>query len=233
MVLLQAEMLELHANPKERARGTILESELSRGFGPVATVLVQNGTLKKGDALVIDHFHGRVKTMHDEHQKAVDHAGPSVAVKITGLSGLPSAGSEFIVVENEKEARKLCEERMAGFKRTALQKRTTAGFEELMERTQALQEKKILPIVLRADVQGSLEAVKNSLAKLPQKKVELNIISDGVGQISESDVELASASNAVIVGFHTQVESHAEPSIRASKLQVKLFGYHLPPRRWR
>ncbi|MCP5492907.1 MAG: translation initiation factor IF-2 [Chlamydiales bacterium] len=229
MVLLQAEMLELNAEPTARARGSILESELSRGFGPVATVLVQNGMLKKGDALVIDHFYGRVKTMHDEHQKSIDQAGPSVPVKITGLSGVPEAGAEFIVVENEKEARKLSEERVAGFERKALQKRTTAGFEELMKRKQQLQEKKVFPIVLRTDVQGSLEAVKNSLKKIPQSKIELNIISEGIGQISESDVELAAASNAVIIGFHTQVESHAEPQIKNNKLEVKLYDiiYHL------
>ncbi len=229
MVLLQAEMLELHAEPTARARGSILESELSRGFGPIATVLVQNGMLKKGDALVIDHFYGRVKTMHNEYQKPIDQAGPSVPVKITGLSGVPEAGSEFIVVESEKEARKLSEQRLAGFERKALQKRTTAGFEELMKRKQQLQEKKVFPIVLRTDVQGSLEAVKKSLQKIPQTKIELNIISEGIGQISESDVELASASNALIIGFHTQVESHAEPQIKNNKLKVELYDiiYHL------
>ena len=228
MVLLQAEMLELRAQQDARARGTILESELSRGFGPVATVLVQNGTLKKGDALVIDNFYGRVKTMHDEHNKAIAEAHPSCPVKITGLSGLPVAGSEFIVVENEKEARKLSEERQAGDTRAAVGKRP-AALEDIMQRTQQLQEKKVLPVILRADVQGSLEAVKNSLSKIPQTKVELNIISDGVGQISESDVELATASSAVIIGFHTQVESHAEPSIKREKITVKLYDiiYHL------
>ena len=228
MVLLQAEVLELKAQSSTRARGTILESELSRGFGPVATVLVQNGTLKKGDALIIDTFYGRVKTMHDEHGKPVLEAHPSCPVKITGLSGLPSAGAEFIVVDNEKEARKLSEERQAGVLHTAAQKRP-AGLEDLMMRTQEMQEKKILPIILRADVQGSLEAVKNSLSKIPQGKVEINIISEGIGQISESDVELANASNAAIIGFHTQVESHAEPSIKRDQITVKLYDiiYHL------
>ncbi len=228
MVLLQAEMLELNAQPDTRARGTILESELSRGFGPVATILVQNGTLKKGDALVIDNFYGRVKTMHDEHNKPVTEARPSCPVKITGLSGVPVAGSEFIVVESEKEARKLSEEREAGDSRTAASKRP-AALEDIMQRTQQLQEKKIFPIILRADVQGSLEAVKNSLSKIPQTKVELNFISEGIGQISESDMELAKASGALIVGFHTQVESHAEPLIKREKITVKLYDiiYHL------
>ena len=228
MVLLQSEILELRAQNDTRARGTILESQLSRGFGPIATVLVQNGTLKKGDALVIDQFYGRVKTMHDEHQKAVTEAGPAHPVKITGLSGLPVAGAEFIVVENEKEARKLSEERTAGHLRTASQKRPMA-MDDIMARTQQLQEKKVLPIILRADVQGSLEAIRNSLSKIPQTKVEVNIISDGVGQISESDVELATASNAAIIGFHTQVESHAEPDIKKAKIVVKLYDiiYHL------
>ncbi len=229
MILLQSEVLELKADATTRARGTVIESQLHRGLGSVATILVQNGSLKIGDALVFDDIYGRVKTMHDDQGKSVQIAGPSSPVKITGLSGIPEAGCEFIGVENEKEARKICEERSAGVKRASLRRRSQSEIEGLLTRSQELSQKKVLNIILRADVQGSLEAVKISLMKIPSDKVELNIITEGVGQISESDVQLAEASNAAIIGFHTQVESHAEPEIAKAKLTVKLHDiiYHL------
>lgn len=229
MILLQAEVLELKADKSTRARGTVIESQLHRGLGSVANILVQNGTLKTGDALVFDDIYGRVKTMHNELGKLVHTAGPSSPVKITGLSGIPEAGCEFIVVPSEKEAKKICEERTAGVKRASLRRRTPAELEGLLSRSQELSQKKVLNLILRADVQGSLEALKNSLLKIPSNKVELNIISEGVGQISESDVQLAIASNAAIIGFHIQVESHAEPEIAEAKIVVKTHDiiYHL------
>lgn len=229
MILLQAEVLELKADKNARARGTVIESQLHRGLGSVANILVQNGTLKIGDALVFDDIYGRVKTMHDEHGKNVQEAGPSTPVKITGLSGVPDAGCEFIVVDSEKDARKICEERTAGTKRASLRRRNQSELEGLLSRSQELSQKKILTLILRADVQGSLEALKTSLLKLPSDKVELNIISEGVGQISESDVERAAASNAAIIGFHTQVESHAEQDIARAKITVRIHDiiYHL------
>ncbi|QVL58227.1 MAG: translation initiation factor IF-2 [Simkaniaceae bacterium] len=220
MLALQSEILELKANPDTRARGSVIESQMHKGFGPVATVLVQNGTLKLGDALVFEDLYARVKTMHDEHGKGIPLAGPATPVKITGLSGVPAAGSEFIVVENEKEARKLAEERASGEKHKKLQ-RGRGELESYMTRHQELEEKKVVPLILRADVQGSVEAIKNSLLGIKSKKVELNFISEGVGEISESDVELAAASNAVIIGFHTQVESHAEDLIKRNKVIIK------------
>lgn len=221
MLLLQSEILELKANPSFRARGTVIESQLHKGFGPVGTILIQNGTLKLGDALVIDEIYARVKTMHDEHGKPLHKALPSTPVKITGLSGVPSAGNEFIVVESEKEARKLTYERASGSKRAVLQRGRTEGLESLMQRHQELTEKKVLNLILRADVQGSVEALKSSLLNIKSKKVELNFIAEGVGEISESDVELAVASNAAIIGFHTQVESHAENLIKREKVVIK------------
>ncbi len=220
MLALQSEMQELKANPDSRARGTVLESELHKGFGPVATVLVQNGTLRLGDAIVFEDIYARVKTMHDEHGKAVSFAGPSTPVKLTGMSGVPEAGCEFIVVENEKLARKLTEERTSGAKRASLQ-RGRGELESIMSRQQELSEKKVVNLILRADVQGSVEAIRNSLLAIKTKKVELNFVSEAVGEISESDVELAAASNAVIIGFHTQVESHAENLIKEKKVIVK------------
>ncbi|NGX50685.1 MAG: Translation initiation factor IF-2 [Chlamydiae bacterium] len=220
MLILQSEILELRANPAARARGTVLESELHKGFGPIATLLVQNGTLEIGNSLVFEDFYARIKTMHDEHGKALTVAGPSTPVKITGLSGIPKAGCEFIVVENERAARKLTEERTSGAKRTSLQ-RDRGELESLLTRQQELSAKKVLNIVLRADVQGSVEAIRNSLLAIETEKVELNFISQAVGEISESDVELAAASNAVIIGFHTRVESHAEALIKRTKVVVK------------
>lgn len=221
MLILQSEVLELKANPDTRARGTVIESQLHKGFGPVGTILVQNGTLKLGDALVIDEIYARVKTMHDEHGKSLQVAGPSTPVKVTGLSGVPAAGNEFIVVENEKEARKLTEERTSGTKRAVLQRGRSEGLEGLMQRHQELTEKKVLNLILRADVQGSVEALKSSLLNIKSKKVELNFIAEGVGEISESDIELAVASNAAIIGFHTQIESHAEELIKREKVVIK------------
>ena len=221
MLTLQSEVLELKANPDARARGTVIESQLHKGFGSIATVLVQNGTLQIGDALVIDQIYARIKTMHDEHGKNLQIAGPSTPIKITGLSGVPAAGNEFIVVENEKEARKLATERAHGTKHSVIQRRSSEGLEGLMQRHQELTEKKILNLIIRADVQGSVEALKSSLLNIKSKKVELNFIAEGVGEISESDVELAVASNAAIIGFHTQVESHAEDLIKQEKVMIK------------
>jgi len=220
MLALQTDVLELKANPQSRARGTVLEAQMHKGFGAVATILVQNGTLKLGDALVFENIYARVKTIHDEHGKSMLQAGPATPVKITGLSGVPDAGCEFIAVENDKEARKLCEERASGVKRSFTQ-RKGESLESLMERQQALAEVKVLNLILRADVQGSIEAIKSSLFAIPTEKVELNFIAEGVGEISESDVELAAASNAPIIGFHTRLESHAEELMKHSKVVIK------------
>ena len=228
MIALQAEILELRANPNTRARGTILESEMHKGLGAVATVLVQNGTLRKNDAIVFGHYSGRIKTMHDDHGKSVEIATPSTPVKITGLSELALAGSEFIVVKNEKEARELAAARAEGIKRSNLASAKLGSMEKMLAKKEH-GEKKILPIILRADVQGSLEALKTSLSKIKSDKVRLEIVNDGVGEISESDIELAAAAKATIVGFHTSIESHAESLIKQKS--VSIFSqdviYHL------
>lgn len=229
MLALQAEVLELRANPNTRARGTVLESEMHKGLGSVATVLVQNGTLRRGDALVFGHLFGRVKTMHDEYNKELQEAGPSTPVEITGLSGLPEAGQEFIVVKSEKEAREISEARSEGVRQSnlLLQQKKKISMENLFQQASTTG-KKILNLVLRADVQGSLEALKVALLKIESDKVDLNIIFTGVGEISESDVQLAAASKAVIIGFHTQIESHAEPLVKQLGVQVRLHNiiYH-------
>jgi translation initiation factor IF-2 len=227
MLALQADVLELKANPEARARGAVIESEMHKGLGAVTTLLVQNGTLHAGDAVVFGEHWGRVKTMHDEHNRPLIEAAPSTPVKITGLSGLPEAGSDFIVVKDEKEASEVSEERALKRKHLALQTKRS-GLENLLEQQKQKQVKKTLTLILRADVQGSLEALKHSLEKIVSSKVEIQFISSAVGEISESDIQLASASKATIVGFHTEIESHAEPLIKQLGIKVRLHDiiYH-------
>lgn len=230
MLAIQSEVMELKANPSMRARGSVLESEMHKGMGAVATILVQNGTLKKGDALVFGQHWGRVKTMHNEYRQELQEAGPSTPVEITGLSGLPEAGEEFIVVKNEKEAREIADARSVDLRQStlSLQQKKKATAENVFQLQADSVGKKILNIVLRADVQGSLEAMKSALLRIETKKADLNIIFSGVGEVSESDVQLAAASKAVIIGFHTQIESHAESLLKQLGVQVRLHNiiYH-------
>ena len=223
MIALQAEVLELQANPKKRARGTILESQMHKGMGAIATVLVQNGCLKIGDAIVFGTSFGRVKTMHDEYGKELNEALPSIAVKITGLSQLAEAGDEFIVVTSEKEAKVIARDRAEKFKQRQLLQTKKGGLESLVK-----DEKKVLHLILRADVQGSLEALEQSLKKIHSEKIDLNIISSEVGEISESDIRLSAASKAAIIGFHTRIESHAEDLIKQLGAKIRLHDiiYH-------
>ena len=222
MLALQAEVLELKANTTSRARGTVIESQMHKGLGAVATVLVQNGTLRVGDAIVFATPWARVKTMKNEFGHEILEAPPSTPVKITGLSDLPEAGSDFIAVRSEKEARELSESRSAG------QKHIKAQSHKKSLDLSTEQAKKTLYMIVKADVQGSLEAMKTSLTKILSTKVEVSIISSGIGQINESDVELAAASKAVILGFHSDIESHAVELVRQHKVQVKIHDiiYH-------
>lgn len=226
MLFLQAEVLELDADPSKRARGSILESCMHKGMGATATVLVQNGTLYKGDALVLGSHFGRVKTMQDENGREIEKAGPSCPVKITGLSGLPEAGQEFIVMKDEKAAKSVSEARLQE-DQGRLHTKKGVSIEHLLQKVEG-SEKKILKLVLRADMQGSLEALKSALSNIESEKVHSEIIFSGAGEISESDIQLASASKAVIVGFHTQIESHAEALIKQLQVQVFLYDviYH-------
>lgn len=227
MLALQAEILELRANPKERARGSVIESEMHKGMGSVATVLVQNGTLRVGDAIVFSKDFGKIKTMKDENGKLLTEAGPATPVMITGLSGLPDAGQEFIVVKSEKEAKEIAAARSHDFKQTNLLQKKKISMDSLMQNA-STGGKKILNLILRADVQGSLEALKVAIMKIESDKAEPNIIFAGVGEVSESDVQLAAVSKAVIFGFHTQIEGHAESIIKEHGVQTRLHDiiYH-------
>ncbi len=227
MLALQAEVLELKANPHGRARGRVLESEMHKGLGSVATVLVQNGTLRKNDSLVFGQHWGRVKTMRDEFGRELEEATPSTPVQITGLSGLPEAGQEFIVVKSEKEARDIAEARMQGQRQLVMQQKKKLSMDNLVQQASE-GTKKILNVILRADVQGSLEALRTAMMKIQSQKVEPNIIFSGVGEVSESDVQLAVTSKAVIIGFHTQIESHAENLQKQFGVQIRMHDiiYH-------
>lgn len=227
MLALQAEILELKANPRSRARGTVLESELHKGMGPVATILVQNGTLRIGDAIVLENLWGRVKTMRNEFGENLKEAPPATPVEITGLSGVPEAGDPFIAVKDEKEARDIAEARSMGTKAKAMIQKKAPTLESLLQDDVA-KGKKVLKLILRADVQGSLEALKTSMMKIHSEKVDVDIIFTGVGEITESDVQLAAASHAVIFGFHTQVESRASALIKEMAVTVRLHDiiYH-------
>lgn len=229
MIALQSDVLELKADPSARARGTVLESELHRGLGSSATLLIQNGTLRIGDAVIFEYEYGRVKTMQDEHGEFLKEAGPSTAVKITGLSGVPSAGNDFISLSSEKEARKIAEDRKTSSRHTQLRKSIAKDVEHLMQQKVDRQQKKLLSIILKADVGGSVEAVREMIFNIPTDKVEVNFISTSVGQVSESDIELADASGAIIVGFHTSLESHAESLVKRKKVKIFLHDviYHL------
>lgn len=227
MLALQAEVLELKASNKMRARGTVLESQLHKGLGCVATILVQNGTLRKGASLVFSQHWGRVKTMRDEHGKEVEEAKPSTPVSITGLSGLPEAGEEFIAVESEKEARDIAKMRAQEMRQTRMQQNRIVTMENLFQKN-GRGDAKILNLILRADVQGSLEALKTALENIESDKVKIQVIMAGVGEISESDVQMADASKAVIIGFHTQIESKAEMLMKERGVRYYLHDviYH-------
>ncbi len=224
MIGLQAELLELKANPTTRARGVVVEVQMHKGLGPLATVLVQNGTLRKNDSLVFEDESGRVRNMRDEKGEEIIEAGPSIPVAITGLSGLPRAGEQFICVTNEREAKVITEGRRLAA-RTAPKRRPISDATFAPDGAV----KKVLNLVVRADVNGSLEAVKTAIGQIRSDKIETNIIADGVGEVSESDVLLAAASKAVVLGFHTQIESHAEILIKQRGVNVQMFDliYHV------
>jgi translation initiation factor IF-2 len=229
MIAIQSDILELKANPTIRARGTVLESELHRGLGPTATLLVQNGTLRVGDAIIFEHEYGRIKTMHDEHGAKLEIAPPSTPVRVTGLSGVPFAGNDFISLESEKEARKIAEERKSSSKHRLLRQSKGKNLEHLFQQKAIEQDQKVLNIILKADVGGSIEAIKLTLLAIPTEKVRLNFITTEVGQISESDIERAEATSAIILGFHTNIERHAESMIKGKNITILLHDviYHL------
>jgi translation initiation factor IF-2 len=223
MILLQADLLELKANPNRRAKGNVIESGLEPG-GPTATVLVRKGTLRVGEVIICGQFYGRVRALINEEGKRLKEAAPSVAVKVLGLNGVPEAGLEFSVVEDERAARDLTEER-AQEARIAGQEaaRGKVTLENLFATLQS-QQSKALKVVVKADTQGSVEAIVDALKKIESDKVSLDVIHSAVGTITESDVALASASNAIILGFHTRVDSGVADKAKHEGVQIKLYA---------
>jgi translation initiation factor IF-2 len=218
---VQAEVMELKASPTAIPRGTVIEAQVEAGRGPTATVIVQMGTLKIGDPFICGDYAGKVKSLIDDRGKPLKEAGPSTPVKVLGFSGLPQAGDEFLVMESERSAKTLSEERLLGRRADKLAAPQRATLESLLE---AADGKKHLRIVLKCDAQGSLEALTGALMQIESKKIDLEIIHAGVGPISESDILLASASNAVVIGFNIKVESMAVNAAKREAVQVKLYS---------
>src|ERR1035438_7956099 len=222
MILLQAELLELKANPDRRAKGNIIESGVEPG-GPTATVLVRKGTLRVSDIILCGEYYGRVRALISEEGQRLKKAGPSVAVRVLGLNGGPGAGLEFSVVEDEKAARELAEQRANETKTLDLENRSKVTLENLFASLAAAQSK-ALKIVVKADTQGSVEAIVEALKKIESDKVSLEILHSDVGTITENDVALASASKAVILGFHTRLDSTAAEKAKHAGVQIKLYA---------
>ena len=218
-VLLVAEVKELKANPAKRARGIVIESKLDKGRGPVATVLVQNGTLHQSDYVIVGNAVGRVRAMIDDKGKTVKVAGPSVPVEIVGLDDVPQAGDELNAVENERMARELAEQRRERMRQEILAANARVNLDELFN--QIAEGQKTLNIIVKADVAGSAEAVKASLVKLSNEEVKVNVIHSAVGGITESDVMLATASNAIIVGFNVRPDKNALDSAERNKVDIR------------
>ena len=221
-VLLIAEMKELKANPDRLAKGAVIEARLDKGRGPVATLLVQNGTLKQGDVIIAGTAVGKVRVMTDYKGKKINSAGPSVPVEITGLAEVPSAGDTFNAVEDERLARELVEQRKHEAKQEQFKSVQKVTLDNLFSQI-AQGEVKELPIIVKADVQGSVEAVKQSLEKLTNDEVRVKVIHGGVGAVSESDVMLASASNAIIVGFNVRPDPVAEENAKRDGVDIRLY----------
>jgi translation initiation factor IF-2 len=222
MVALTAEMQELKANPFRLARGTVIEAKLDKGRGPVATVLVQNGTLKTGDIMIAGTAVGRVRTMINDKGERLTEAGPSVPVEITGLSEAPGAGDIFNIVEDERMARELIDQRKDEKKLATTGSERKVSLEGLFAQIKE-GELKELTIIIKADVQGSAEAVKSSLEKLSNDEVRVRVIHSGVGAISETDVMLAATSNAIIVGFNVRPDSAARESAARANVDIRMY----------
>ena len=221
-VLLVAEVAELKANPNRLAKGTVVEARLDKGRGPIATLLVQNGTLHTGDIIIAGTAVGRVRVMTNDKGKVVKEAGPSYPVEITGLAEVPSAGDTFNAVEDERLARELVDQRKHEAKQEQFKQYQKVTLDNLFSQIEQ-GEIKELPIIVKADVQGSVEAVKQSLEKLSNNEVRVRVIHGAVGAVSEGDVMLASASNAIIVGFNVRPDPVAADSAERDGVDIRLY----------
>jgi translation initiation factor IF-2 len=222
-ILLQAEVLELTAVKDGMASGVVVESRLDKGRGPVATVLVQSGTLRKGDIVLCGQEYGRVRAMRDELGNEVNEAGPSIPVELLGLSGVPAAGDEATVVRDERKAREVANYRAGKFREVKLARQQKSKLENMFS-NMAAGDVAELNIVLKADVQGSVEAIADSLVKLSTEEVKVNIVGSGVGGITETDAVLAEASNAIILGFNVRADASARRAIEAASVDLRYYS---------
>jgi translation initiation factor IF-2 len=222
-VLLQAEVLELKAPVDTMAKGLVIEAQLDKGRGPVATVLVQSGTLKTGDVVLAGQTFGRVRAMLDENGKSIKSAGPSIPVEIQGLTEVPQAGDEFMVMSDERRAREIATYRAGKFRNTKLARQQAAKLENMFSEMTA-GEVKTVPIIVKADVQGSQEALAQSLLKLSNEEVKVQMVYAAVGGISESDVNLAIASKAIIIGFNVRADAGARKLAEGNGIELRYYN---------
>ena len=222
-ILLVTEMQELKANPNRLALGTVIEAKLDKGRGAVATLLVQNGTLNVGDPLVVGNTFGRVRAMINDRNKNINVAKPSTPVEITGLQDVPNAGDRFVVFGDEKTARQIGEKRQQQYIETTRQASSAVSLDTLFEQMKQ-GEMKDLNIIIKADVQGSVEALAMSLAKIDVEGVNVRIIHTGVGAINESDITLAVASNAVVIGFNVRPDGNAKQMAQTEQVDIRLHS---------
>jgi len=225
MINLQAEILELKADPKASAQGYIIEAQLETGMGPTASLLIRNGTLNLGDAIIVGPHWGKVKALIDDTGKKVKEAGPSFAVKCLGLSGVPEAGAEFIVMEDDRAARAIAEQRQQENREKAMATGAPrrASLEALMQKAES-GEKKELGVIIKADVQGSIEAIQHIIDGIKSTKVSVKPLLTGVGNITSNDVLLASASDAIIIGFHTSTENGVTGLAKREGIEIRLYN---------
>ena len=222
MVLLTAEMQELQADPNRKAKGTVIEAKLDKGRGAVASLLIQNGTLNVGDSILVGSTYGRIRAMFDDRGKKIKSAGPSIPVEILGLSEVPAAGDRFIVCKDEKTARNMAEVRKQKIKADSHQASNRVSLEDLYSQIQEGKVKE-LAIVVKADVQGSVEAIRQSLEKLSTDDVKVRVIHGAVGAITETDVTLAAASNALVIGFNVRPDSNATVQAEKENIEIKTY----------
>ena len=222
-ILLEAQMLELKANPKCPASGTILEAQLEQGFGPTANVLIQNGTLKVGDIVLCGEYYGRVRTLINDKGERVKSVSPGFPVKIVGLNGVPEAGDHLECCASEKEARLIASERVAAKRTETLAASAITSAEDLFSKLNQ-EEQNTLNLIIKADVRGSGEAIAQSLSQLPSEKIKSVVVANGVGPISESDIDLAAATNAIVVGFHVRVNPGVNDLAKKRGVEIRLYS---------
>ena len=222
-ILLEAQMLELKANPKRSASGSVLEAQLEQGFGPTAHVLVQNGTLHVGDIVLCGEYHGRVRTLINDKGERVKSVLPGFPVKIVGLNGVPEAGDQLETCASDKEARAIAAERVAAKRSETLAASAITSAEDLFSKLNQ-EEQNTLNLIIKADVRGSGEAIAQSLAQLPSEKIKSVIVANGVGPISDGDIDLAAATNAIVVGFHVRVNPGVNDLAKKQGVEIRLYS---------